>query len=142
MTGPWPRLWRVPMQHVAAKAAATLVLAALAIALGLGGSAPGALLAAVAAVAAAGLTARDLLSPVRLTADETGLTIARGLTGRTHLPWPEITTIQVDVRPRLGLTTRLLEIDTGDRLYLLSAYDLGAPPDEVAAALTTHRPAP
>jgi len=132
--------WRVPVRHVAVKAAAAVAFAALTTALALGGSAPGALLAGVAAAAGAALTARDLLSPVRLSADADGITVPHGLIGQVRLTWPEIASIRVDVRQRLGLTTRLLEIDTGERLYLLSAYDLGAEPDDVAEALRATAP--
>jgi hypothetical protein len=48
--------------------------------------------------------------------------------------------ISVDSRPRLGLRTETLEIDTGASIHLLSQYDLGAPPSDVAAALEAARP--
>jgi hypothetical protein len=125
-------VWRVPVGHVVAKAATAVALAVLAVFL----DAQGALLAWAGAAVGAGLTARDLVFPVRLAADDEGLTVRR-----KRLAWSQIVSIRVDVRQRLGLTARMLEIDDGDRLYLLSVYDLGAQPDDVAAELNARLPA-
>jgi hypothetical protein len=95
-------------------------------------------------VVAAGLiiwASRDLLLPVRLTADHTGVTVPHGLTGRRRLAWSQVEHIRLDTRPRLGLRSVILEIDTGEALYLFGRYDLDAPPSVVAAALRELRAA-
>jgi Bacterial PH domain len=97
---------------------------------------------AVAVVAAAGLAvwgARDLLARERLAADETGLTVVTGFARRRHIPWPAVEKIAVERRPHAGIRTETLEIDTGDAVHLFSKHDLGAPPEEVAAALEAVR---
>jgi hypothetical protein len=97
---------------------------------------------AVAVVAAAGLAvwgARDLLARERLAADETGLTVVTGFARRRHIPWPAVEKIAVERRPHAGVRTETLEIDTGDAVHLFSKHDLGAPPEEVAAALEAVR---
>ncbi|HWG99775.1 MAG TPA: PH domain-containing protein [Pilimelia sp.] len=99
-----------------------------------------AIVAALAAMLAlVGWAVRDLLRPVRLAADRQGVTVASGLRGARRLAWSEVERVRVDDRPRLGLRTRTLEIDTGEALYLFGPHDLGAPPEEVAARLATLR---
>ena len=78
---------------------------------------------------------RDLVVPVRLSADADGVTVPRGLTGRRTVAWAEIEDITVDARSRYGLRSESLEIDAGEALYLFSRYDLGAEPHQVAAQL-------
>jgi hypothetical protein len=80
-----------------------------------------------AAVLLAGYAARDLLVPRRLSADADGITLVAGFAGRRRLAWSEIQRVRVDERRRLGTRSELLEIDTGDQLYLFSGYDLGMP---------------
>lgn len=97
---------------------------------------------ALALLAAAGLVVwalRDLVAPVRIAADPAGLTVISGYAGRRHLSWREIEKITLDTRPRLGLRSEILEIDTGASLHIFGRYDLDAPPDEVAAALRAAR---
>lgn len=96
------------------------------------------MLATIAAAALAVLALRDALVPVRLAADRDGLTLVRGIT-RRHLTWSEIDRIRLYESSRFGLTTRLLEIDTGEALYLLGARDLGAPAEEVERELRAIR---
>lgn len=96
-------------------------------------------LAALAAAALAVWGARDLLAPVRLEADPSGVTVVAGFAGRRHLAWSQIEGVRVDARPRLGIRTETLEIDAGDSLHLFSVYDLGVPPSEVAAVLAESR---
>jgi hypothetical protein len=96
-------------------------------------------LAAVAAVGLLAWAARDLLAPVRLAADTTGIRVISGYAGTRMLPWERIERIRVDVRPRLGLRTETLEIDAGDALHLFGPYDLNAPPAEVADRLNALR---
>jgi Bacterial PH domain len=96
-------------------------------------------LAAVAAVGLAGWALRDVLVPVRLAADPGGVTVVVGLAGRRRLAWSQIERVRVDRRERLGLRSELLELDAGDTLHLFSVHQLGAEPDEVAAALSALR---
>ncbi|NBE82190.1 PH domain-containing protein [Micromonospora rubida] len=128
------REWRVPALVPVVK----LIGAAALVGLGLlfaEGDRVRLVLAAAGAVALAGWAARDLLVPVRLAVDPTGITVVRGLAGRHRLPWDAVEAITVDRRPRLGLSAEILEIDAGDSLHLYGRYDLDAPPGEVAEAL-------
>lgn len=130
--------WRVQPALPVVKIGAAVLLVAL-----------GALLAAndndpvqlgIAVVAAAGLLVwgvRDLVAPVRLSADPAGITVISGYAGRRQLPWTAVERIRVDTRPRLGLRTETLEVDAGESLHLFSRYDLGTAPTEVAETL--HR---
>jgi hypothetical protein len=82
---------------------------------------------------------RDLLAPVRLSADPTGVTVVAGFAGQRHLAWNEIERIRVDERRRLGARSQLLEIDAGESLHLFSGYELGASCAEVAELLESMR---
>jgi hypothetical protein len=82
---------------------------------------------------------RDLIAPVRLTADAGGVTVVTGFARRRHLPWAQIERVRVDVTSRRGLRSELLELDAGESIYLFSAHQLGALPEEVAAALADLR---
>ncbi|RFS82611.1 PH domain-containing protein [Actinomadura spongiicola] len=127
------RRWRVPPGHVVVKCAGAAAVTALIV---LYGHDPQFLFLAVAA--ALGLNAlvlRDLLAPVRLAADGAGVTVVTGYARRRRIPWDDVTAIRVDERRRLLLHTRLLEIETGDDLHLLSAFDLGADVHDVADEL-------
>jgi hypothetical protein len=93
-------------------------------------------LAVVVPVALIGWALRDVLVPVRLTADPEGLTVVAGIATRRRLPWAEIERVRVDRRTRIGLQSELLEVDAGESIYLFSAHELGAQPDEVATALS------
>ncbi|MEU4219588.1 PH domain-containing protein [Actinoplanes sp. NPDC026623] len=96
----------------------------------------------IAVLAAAGLTvwaARDLIAPVRLSADTSGITVVTGFARRRHLAWPQIERVRVDRRERLGLSSALLEIDAGESLHMFSVNDLGADPEDVAEALNALR---
>jgi len=116
--------WRVDRKLPVLKlvAAAVLVLAGFLLAT----DAVGRVLAVAAVLGLVGWAVRDLAFPVRLRADAEGLTVHR-----RRLPWAQIERVRIDERQRLGLRTELLEIDTGSDLYLLSGYDLGAPPRDV-----------
>jgi hypothetical protein len=134
------RQWRVVPAQPLVKAAGAVVFGVIAVLSGMPDGDRG--LALLAAIAAAGflvLAARDVLAPVRLAADEGGVTVIRGFVGHRHIPWGEVRSIRLDERQRLGRTTRLVEIDTGERLHLLSSYDLGAPPEEVTEELRQLR---
>lgn len=92
-------------------------------------------LAVPAAVLVGAMGLRDVLVPVRLAADPSGITVVHGYAGKLHVPWESIWDIKVDVRRRWGLRSEMLEIDTGDNLHIFSPHDLGTSPTEVAAAL-------
>lgn len=97
-------------------------------------------LAGVVALVLTGWALRDVIAPVRLAADETGLVLLTGFARRRHLPWTSVQHVRVDRREHRGLRNALLEIDSDAGLHLLSTYDLGTPVDEVADALATLRP--
>jgi|SRR3954470_7574790 hypothetical protein len=96
-------------------------------------------IATVAAIALAFWALRDVIAPVRLAADPTGVTVVAGFARRRHLPWPAIERVRVDRRSHRGLRSEILELDTGDAIYLFSANDLGALPEDVAASLADLR---
>lgn len=91
------------------------------------------------------LALRDVVLRPRLAADEGGV-VVRTLTGRTCLPWP-VLRVRLRVSRRLGLRSRLLELDTATgpdddgTLVLLGRRDLGTDPAAVARALEELRPA-
>ncbi len=105
-----------------------------------GGDGVGRLLWVVAGLVLAGVALRDALVRTRLSADSVGLTVVAGLAGKRRLPWEVIDAVRVDERLRLGVRSRLLEVDAGEVLVLLSARDLGTDPDQVLAALQELRP--
>jgi len=82
---------------------------------------------------------RDVVAPIRLAADTTGVTVVAGFRRRRWLPWPEVERVRLDRRVRLGLTAELLEIDADDALFLFSMHDLGADPQDVLAELEELR---
>ncbi|NYH44014.1 hypothetical protein HNR22_003741 [Micromonospora jinlongensis] len=135
------RQWRVPSSLPAAKLAGAVLLVALGL-LFADGDPVRLVVAILAAVAVAVWAVRDLVVPVRLAVDPAGLTVIHGFAGRRLLPWSAVEAIAVDRRPRLGLTSETLEIDAGNSLHLFGRYDLGATPEEVAAALRAARPRP
>jgi hypothetical protein len=92
-------------------------------------------LAIVVAAGLLGWALRDVLVPVRLTADPEGLTVIAGVAARRRVAWAQIERVRVDRRARLGLQSELLEVDAGEAIYLFSAHELGAQPEEVATAL-------
>jgi PH (Pleckstrin Homology) domain-containing protein len=97
---------------------------------------------AIALVAAVALTVwalRDLIAPVRLAADTTGVTVVAGFVGRRHVPWSAIERVRVDRRTHRGLRSEILELDAGDAIYLFSANDLGALPEDVVTELSDLR---
>ena len=65
---------------------------------------------------------RDLIAPVRLSADAEGVTVVSGFAGRRRLPWAAIERITVDTRTRRGLRSETLEIDTGEAIHLFSRW--------------------
>ncbi|WP_422737441.1 PH domain-containing protein [Micromonospora sp. WMMD729] len=133
------RQWRVPSSLPAAKLAGAVLLIALGL-LFADGDPVRVVVAGVAAAALAAWAVRDLIAPVRLAVDPTGLRVIHGFAGHRLLPWTAVEAITVDRRPRLGLTSEVLEIDAGDSLHLFGRFDLGATPEEVAGALRAARP--
>jgi len=97
---------------------------------------------AIALIVALGLAVwalRDLLAPVRLAADSTGVTVVAGFARRRHLPWSAVERVRVDRRTHRGLRSETLELDAGDAIYLFSANDLGALPEDVVVTLADLR---
>jgi hypothetical protein len=130
---PGPVSWRVNTGLTAIKAVVAVLFVVAAVLLG---SDPAALAIGLAAALALGVLAlRDLLAPVRLAADPTGVTVVSGFAGHRHLPWDQIERIRVDERRRFGARSQLLEIDTGESLHLFSGYELSASVSDVATLL-------
>lgn len=96
-------------------------------------------LAVLVGAGLAGWAVRDLVVPVRLAADANGVTVVTGFARRRHVRWPEVERLRVDRTARRGLRSELLEIDTGDAVYLFSAHELGALPEDVATELDALR---
>ena len=96
-------------------------------------------IALVVALALALWALRDLLAPVRLAADASGVTIIAGFARRRHLPWSAVERVRVDRRIHRGLRSETLELDAGDAIYLFSANDLGALPEDVVVTLADLR---
>lgn len=129
--------WRVPRRVPVGKLVLAGIVGAVAALAGTGPWQFGA--AAVVAAGLVGWAARDLLAPVRLAAGPDGLTALTGFARRQRLAWSQVERVRVDARRR----SRLLEVDTGQRLYLYSRYDLDGDLDEVAGTLErlrTRRP--
>ncbi|UBU09821.1 PH domain-containing protein [Nonomuraea gerenzanensis] len=128
-------MWRVRRELAVFKILGALVCAGLAVYWWFEGDFRGVVLAVPAAVLVGAMGLRDVLVPVRLAADPSGITVVHGYAGKLHVPWESIWDIKVDVRRRWGLRSEMLEIDTGDNLHIFSPHDLGTSPTEVAAAL-------
>lgn len=101
--------------------------------------APGRILTGLAACLLACVAVDGLLGVARLTVSASGLDV-RSLTRRRFLAWPQIDSLAVEERSRLGLAGRALEIDAGEDLILLSGRALGADPRDVLAVLEAFRP--
>ncbi|AEV89142.1 hypothetical protein ACWT_8133 [Actinoplanes sp. SE50] len=96
-------------------------------------------LAALIGCGLVGWALRDVLVPVRLAADSDGVTVVTGFARRRHLRWSEVERLRVDRTVRRGLRSELLEIDAGDAIYLFSAQELGALPEDVLLTLSDLR---
>jgi hypothetical protein len=129
--------FRVDARLAAAKVAATVIFALLALAFR--DDPVRAALCGLAALLVAAYAVRDIVAPRRLAADREGVTVVSGFAGRRRLGWDQIERVRVDERRRLGTRSELLEIDTGDRLYLFSAYDLGTSCHEARDAIQAVR---
>ncbi|MFJ2029004.1 PH domain-containing protein [Streptosporangium sp. NPDC087985] len=136
MSGPVLR-WRVRRDLLLLKIVGALVFA-VATVVSIGDS-HGTILAGVATVMMTVLALRDILAPVRLSADGEGLVVTKGFAGSERVPWSEVERIRVDTRTRFASRTGVLEIDTGGAVFLLSQFDLGVPCQEVADDLRSFR---
>ncbi|MEU4155840.1 PH domain-containing protein [Actinoplanes sp. NPDC026670] len=94
------------------------------------------LVAAVVATAIVAWAARDVLHPVRLSADDAGITVLTGFARRRHISWDQIEAVRVERARR----SDVLEIDTGEAVYVLGEPQLSADPHEVAVTLADLRP--
>jgi hypothetical protein len=130
--------YRVDPRFTAVKVGGFVIFALVALALH--GDRPTLAFTAVAALVAGGYAVRDIVAPVRLAANRAGVTVIHGYAGHRRLEWDDIERLRLDERRRLGTRSAALEIDTGDHLYLLSSYDLGADPADAVAALDGLRP--
>ncbi|GII75838.1 hypothetical protein Sru01_08200 [Sphaerisporangium rufum] len=140
MTAISGRQWRVRRELTMVKWAATAALAVLAVAVAIGGDVRGTILCAGGTLMLGGFVLRDVLAPVRLAADEHGVTVVTGLARRRRLPWPEIAAIRVEENARYGLRWDVLEIETTESLHLFSAHELGTPCRDAARELDRLRP--
>ncbi|GAT69790.1 hypothetical protein PS9374_05470 [Planomonospora sphaerica] len=129
--------WRVRREILVLKAAGALALAVATVLSQ--GDVRGMFLAGAGTVMLAVLALRDLLVPVRLSADGEGVVVTKGFAGSERVPWSQVERIRVDTRTRFTSRTELLEIETRDGLFLLSRFDLGAPVQQVADTLRAFR---
>jgi hypothetical protein len=125
--------FRVDGRLTAMKVAGALVF--LLIAVAFRGDPARSVFAGLAGLLAGGYAIRDLIAPVRLSADADGVTVVSGFTARRRLAWNQIERVRVDQRRRLGTRSEMLEIDAGENLHLFSSYDLGVTPGEAARTL-------
>ncbi|MET9340524.1 MULTISPECIES: PH domain-containing protein [unclassified Nonomuraea] len=132
-------MWKVRRELAVLKILGALACAGLGVYWYLGGDVRGVVLAVPATLLVGAMAARDVIAPVRLAADESGITVVHGFAGRRHVPWDQIEDVRVDVRTRFGLRSEMLEIDTGDHLHLLSGYELGGASCTEVAALLRRR---
>lgn len=129
--------WRVDPRLTVGKWAGAVIFALAAV---IGYPEPGqVIVVGLAAVLLLGLALRDVLSPVRLSANLDGVTVPAGLRGRRTIPWAEVDHVKVDARRGMFLRSQVLELDAGDQLHFFSANELGKPCEEVADALAEIR---
>jgi hypothetical protein len=104
----------------------------------------GRVLVGAAALLALVLALRDGLARPRLSAGPDGVQVRTGM-ARRHLPWRRLQ-VRVTTTRRLGLRSRVLELDTAADadddgvLVLLGRWDLGADPEDVERALRALNP--
>lgn len=104
-----------------------------------GATATSRLLGLVVGVGMAVWGARDLVAPVRLTADAAGVTVVTGFAGRRRLSWSDVERVRLDARSHCGARSELLEIDCGESLYFFSRYDLSEPPADALDTINQIR---
>src|SRR3954452_396000 len=98
----------------------------------------GRLLLGVAALGLLVLGAADLVLRPRLAAAPAGVQV-RTLASRHRLPWSAVDRVEVEEHTRYGLTSRTLELESGELLVVLGKRTLGADPRDVADALARIR---
>jgi apolipoprotein N-acyltransferase len=103
-------------------------------------AATGRLLLVVAAVVLAAIAAVDLIFSPRLTATPAGIAVFTP-TVRTRLRWDEVDVLRVDEHTHRGIAARTLEIESGERLIVLSKRSLGRDPRDVLTELDGLQPA-
>ncbi|MGH3438407.1 MAG: PH domain-containing protein [Sciscionella sp.] len=114
-----------------------LFTAAVVLAAVLSPQAMGKLLLGVAALLLALLALHGSVARPRLAAADQGLAV-RGLLTTRHFEWPA-TQIRIRHIRRFGRDTSTLELESGQTLVVLGRLDLGADPEDVAAALRSLR---
>jgi len=135
-----PVRWRVDGRLTAFRIAGACLLAIATLTfVTVSGDRMGMVLCGLGTLLLGGYALRDIVAPVRLAADRDGVTVVVGYARHERLPWAQIERVRLDQRRRLGTRAELVEIDTGEDLYLFSQYDLGARPDEVVEVLRTLR---
>lgn len=136
---PEPVRYAVPPWLVTALA----VACAVAVVAALDAEAPGRFLFWVLAAATGTEAVRSLLLRPTVAADEHGVTVVSGLRRERH-PWGTVVSVGTLAPPsgggRMRRRAAALEIDLGERLLVVPGYRLGAPVDEVVAALEALRP--
>jgi hypothetical protein len=134
---PTEAAWRVDTRITVGKWAGGAIFALAAV---IGFPDPGqVIVVGLAALLLLVLALRDVLSPVRLAADPSGVTVAAGFRGRRAIPWADIEHIKVDARRGMFLRSQVLELDAGEQLYFFSTNELSSPCEEVADTLTAIR---
>jgi hypothetical protein len=135
----WPSAvsYAVPTSVIVGKFAVAAALAAIALIFGVREQVP---IGLGAAVGIAVYAARDVLARERLAADSDGLTVISGYAGHRRLDWSDVQRMTIDSRLRFGARTEILELDTGDHIFLFSRFDLGVPPEDALAELEALQP--
>jgi hypothetical protein len=136
---PWPSAvsYGVPASVILGKFGVAAALAAIALIFGAREQVP---IGLAAAVGIAVYAARDVLARERLSADFDGLTVISGYAGHRRLDWSDVERMSIDSRLRFGARTEILELDTGDHIFLFSRFDLGVPPEDALADLEALQP--
>jgi hypothetical protein len=99
--------------------------------------APGRILLGVAAIVLAVAGLFGTVARPRLAVDAGGITV-RGLAGRRHWPWADVTVRLVHTR-RLGRDMPTVELDADPDLIVLGWLDLGTDPADVIDAIRALR---
>jgi hypothetical protein len=99
----------------------------------------GTILLALAALVLACYAAADLIWRPRLVVDPAGLRV-RGPGSSAVLAWTDVSAVRADVRMRHGLRSVALEIDAGERLFVLSRRVLGMDPEQAAEIVRAFDP--
>jgi hypothetical protein len=128
--------YRVPTRFTVIKFAVAVILVLAGV---LSGDKAGLVIGLLVGAAAAAYAGRDLVAPVRLSANRDGVVAVRGYAGRARLGWADIERVRVDSRLRFGRRSELLEIDAGELILQFSEYDLGVRPSEAEQALAHLR---